>query len=126
MNWHIGALKKYAMFEGRARRMEYWMFCLFNMIIAFGLTFLSLMAGRLMGSDGSPLSGIVIVYDLAVLVPGLAVGVRRMHDTGHSGWWLICPIVNLVFAFTDSQPGTNEYGTNPKGVVSAGAGIGLI
>jgi uncharacterized membrane protein YhaH (DUF805 family) len=64
---------------------------------------------------GTTLSSIVsLIYSLAVLVPGIAVAIRRMHDTGRSGWWILCPIVNFVFLCFDSQPNDNEYGPNPK------------
>jgi uncharacterized membrane protein YhaH (DUF805 family) len=105
MTWYIEVLKKYAIFQGRARRKEYWMFFLFNMIIAFALGFVGgMLKTRVLSS----------LYSLAVLVPAIAVGVRRMHDTDHSGWWLLLPIVNLVFACTDGTPGPNQYGPNPK------------
>jgi uncharacterized membrane protein YhaH (DUF805 family) len=114
MNWYLEVLKKYAVFDGRARRKEYWMFSLFNIIIA-----LILGLGEL--SAGSDQNVLVALYALAVLLPGLAVGVRRLHDTGRSGWWLfiafvpiIGAIVLLVFMVQDSQPGENQYGPNPK------------
>ncbi|GAB4342018.1 MAG: DUF805 domain-containing protein [Candidatus Abyssubacteria bacterium] len=98
MKWYLQVLKKYAVFSGRAQRMEYWMFFLFNLIIAM----------------------------LAVLLPGVAVTVRRLHDTGRSGWWLLIGfvpliggIVLLVFMVFDSQPGQNEYGPNPKALAAA-------
>ena len=106
MNWYIEVIKKYAVFSGRARRKEYWMFFLFNLIIAFVLGFIEGLAG------GSGIIG--SLYKFAVLIPGIAVGVRRMHDTDRSGWWLLLPIVNLVFLVQDSQQGDNQYGPNPK------------
>ena len=107
MNWYIAVLKKYAAFGGRARRKEYWMFVLFNMIISIVL---SVVLGFISQSLGSAVSGI---YSLAILVPAIAVGVRRMHDIGRSGWWLLFPIVNLIFACTATKPGDNEYGPQP-------------
>jgi len=112
MNWYVDVLKKYAEFKGRARRKEYWMFALFNIIISFVIGFVAGLLASLAGVRA--LGQLSLLYSLAILVPSIAVGVRRMHDTGHSGWWLLCPIVNLVFACTDSQPGPNEYGPNPK------------
>lgn len=114
MNWYIDVLKKYAVFSGRARRMEYWMFVLFNLIIAFVLGFVE-------GMVGSP--GILsMIYSLAVLVPSIAVSMRRLHDIGRTGWWLLIAfvpligaVVLLVFMVLDSQPGSNQYGPNPKG-----------
>ena len=112
MNWYLEALKKYAVFNGRARRKEYWMFALFNFIIIFVL---ELIGGGSKTTGGSSVPS--LIYQLAVLIPSIAVGVRRMHDTNHNGWWVICPIVNLVFAVTDGTQGENSYGPNPKAVV---------
>lgn len=110
MDWYMGVLKKYTVFDGRARRKEYWMFFLFNFIISFAISFvLGLLHLGLLASM------ISMVYMLAILLPSIAVGIRRMHDTNHSGWWLLVPLVNLIFACTDSQPGPNQYGPNPKG-----------
>lgn len=113
MNWYLEVLKKYAVFGGRARRKEYWMFFLFNIIIAFVLGFVEGLAG------GAGMIG--MLYSLAVLIPGIAVSVRRLHDTGRSGWWLLVglvpiigAIVLLVFTVQDSNPGQNRYGANPK------------
>ena len=114
MNWYFEVMKKYAVFSGRARRKEYWMFFLFNFIIAFALGFIlafidvALGAGTTLSTLGSTL------YSLAVILPGLAVGVRRMHDIGRSGWWVLFPVVNLVFFCLDSQADENEHGPNPK------------
>jgi len=97
MNWYLDVLKKYAVFNGRARRKEYWMFFLFNLIIVFVLSFIE----GMVNSSNNGQSILAGIYNLAVLVPSIAVGVRRMHDTDHSGWWLLFPIVNLVFALTE-------------------------
>lgn len=105
MNWYIDAWKKYGVFTGRSRRKAYWMFWLFDIIF----TIIAVVI------DGITETGIFNgIYSLATIVPALAVSVRRMHDAGHSGWWILVPIVNLVFACTDSQPGDNKYGPNPK------------
>jgi uncharacterized membrane protein YhaH (DUF805 family) len=109
MNWYLEALKKYAVFEGRARRKEYWIFTLFNVIIVFLLVFVAVL---FLGQEAGSI--VNFLYSLAVLIPSIAVGVRRMHDTDHSGWWILLPIVNLVFAVQDSQPGSNRFGQNPK------------
>ena len=92
MRWYLEVLKKYAVFRGRARRKEYWMFFLFNLLIAVALGFVEGLVGIAPESDESVL---VTIYQLAILIPAIAVGVRRMHDTDHSGWWLLFPIVNL-------------------------------
>jgi uncharacterized membrane protein YhaH (DUF805 family) len=113
VNWYLAVLKNYAGFSGRARRTEYWMFVLFNVIITVVLDVLAL-AVKLASILG-------IIYGLAVLIPGIAVAVRRLHDTGRSGWWLfislvpfIGVIVLIVFLATEGQPGDNAYGPNPK------------
>jgi uncharacterized membrane protein YhaH (DUF805 family) len=113
VNWYLAVLKNYASFSGRARRTEYWMFSLFNVIIAIVLNVISLAIQQV--------SILGTIYGLAVLIPGLAVGVRRLHDTGRSGWWLLIGLVPLigaivliVFMATDGEPGDNAYGPNPK------------
>jgi len=111
MNWYLAVLKKYAVFSGRARRKEYWMFFLFNMIIAFILGLIEGVAGIAPESDESILA---LIYQLAVFLPTLGVGVRRMHDTEHSGWWLLFPIVNLVFACTEGTKRKTGSGLIPK------------
>lgn len=106
IGWYIEVLKKYAVFNGRARRKEYWYFFLCNLLVAFVFGFVGGLAGL-----GSNLSNI---YTLGVLLPGIAVGIRRMHDTDRSGWWIMLPIVNIVFLAQDGQQGMNSYGSNPK------------
>ncbi|HDM8144704.1 TPA: DUF805 domain-containing protein [Vibrio harveyi] len=112
MDWYLAVLKKYAVFNGRARRKEYWMFFLFNLIFSFVLGFIDGILGTVF---------IGTIYGLVVLIPGIAVMVRRLHDIGRTGWWvliglipLIGLIVLIVFAATDGNKGSNEYGSNPK------------
>lgn len=108
------ALSKYAQFTGRSRRSEYWYFFLVNILISYGLTILG--AVTEIGIFGI-LGGLA---SLALLIPGIAVAVRRMHDVGRSGWWLLIgliPLAGLVvlyWAVSDSQPGANQWGPNPK------------
>jgi len=117
MRWYLAALKKYAVFSGRARRKEYWMFVLFYLIFTIVLGVIDSILG--IGEEGGGLlSGLFV---LAMLIPSLAVTFRRLHDTDRSGWWLLIgfvpligSIVILVFMIQDSQPGENQYGTNPK------------
>ncbi|MCD4688933.1 MAG: DUF805 domain-containing protein, partial [Desulfuromonadaceae bacterium] len=118
MNWYLDVLKKYCVFQGRARRKEYWMFTLFNVLAYIALMIIEGILG--MGGEGG-LGLLSILYTLAVLMPALGVSVRRLHDTGRSGWWLLISlvplvggIVLLVFMVLDSQAGTNQYGPNPK------------
>ena len=118
MNWYFEVLRKYAVFGGRARRKEYWMFFLFNLLIFFVLGFIEGILRIAPQINGSVLASI---YALGVLIPGIAVGVRRLHDTNRSGWWLLIglvpligTVVLLVFMVQDSQTGDNRYGQNPK------------
>jgi uncharacterized membrane protein YhaH (DUF805 family) len=121
MNWYLKVLKQYADFNGRARRKEYWMFVLFNMIFAIVAMILDNILGiAIEGVGYGPLYGL---YALAVLIPGLAVGVRRLHDVGKSGWMILLALIPLIGAIwlivlmvTDSNPGENQYGQNPKEV----------
>ncbi|MBT3425954.1 MAG: DUF805 domain-containing protein [Gammaproteobacteria bacterium] len=122
MNWYIEVLKKYAVFSGRARRKEYWFFVLFNVIISLVLTVIDAAMGTYDETVGTGiLSG---VYLLAIFIPSLAVAVRRLHDTGRSGWWnliilipLIGIIVLIVFLCLDGNAEENEYGASPKASV---------
>jgi len=114
MNWYLKVLKQYADFNGRARRKEYWMFFLFNMLIFYGITIL---AGVLKAPS---LAYVSMIYSLGVLIPGIAVAIRRMHDVDKSGWYILIPFYNLYLAVTDSTPGPNEYGDNPKDVGNEG------
>lgn len=113
MNYYVDAWKNYVNFEGRARRQAYWMFVLFNFIVYIIIGVL----GNFLNTAAPS-----YLYSLAVFLPGLALGVRRLHDIGKSGWWLLVAliplvgaIVLLIFACLDSQPGENAYGPNPKG-----------
>jgi uncharacterized membrane protein YhaH (DUF805 family) len=113
MQWYVKVLQNYAGFQGRARRTEYWMFVLFNIIISLVLSILQSIVHI------KPL--LTGLYSLAILVPSLAVGARRLHDTGKSGWWqlislipLIGSIILLVFMCFDSQENENQYGPDPK------------
>ena len=119
MDWYLEALKKYAVFEGRSRRKEYWFFGLFNAIFSVVLVIADVFFGT-SGGVSSPglLSG---VYTLGVFLPALAVLVRRLHDTNRSGWWvlisflpLIGVLVLLFFSLQEGQPGENQYGFSPK------------
>ena len=119
MNWYFEVLKKYAVFSGRARRKEYWYFFLFNIIIQIVLAFVDSATGNFDPEVGMGPLG--TIYILAVLIPGIAVTVRRLHDIGRSAWYLLVllvpligVIVLLVFLAQDGKPGQNQYGVNPK------------
>ncbi|OAV42974.1 DUF805 domain-containing protein [Lewinella sp. 4G2] len=107
------ALSKYAQFTGRSRRSEYWYFTLVNVIISFVIGILATVISDSISYLGNLIS-------LALFIPGLAVAVRRLHDVGRSGWWLLIAFtgigifVLLYWYIQDSEPGSNEYGPNPK------------
>lgn len=114
MNWYIDCWKKYATFSGRARRKEYWMFVLFNLLA-------SILANVLDGIVGVGWPVVSALYLLAVLLPSWAVFVRRLHDTDHSGWWLLfafVPVIGTIWLFVllirNGSEGTNRYGADPK------------
>ena len=128
MSWYIKVLKNYAVFSGRARRKEYWWFSLFNFIFALVLELINffIIASHIHGLIDS-LILLSIIYNLAVIVPSIAVAVRRLHDTNRSGWWcfiglvpVVGSIILLVFFALDSQPGENRYGPNPKAELATG------
>ncbi|WP_328946547.1 DUF805 domain-containing protein [Streptomyces sp. NBC_00250] len=112
MNWYLEVLKKYVVFTGRARRKEFWMFELINLIISIVLAVVDMSLDmQLLGT----------IYALAVFLPSLAVTVRRLHDTGRSGWWILIALVPLigfivliVFAATEGEQHENAHGPNPK------------
>ncbi len=111
MNYYIAVLKKYAIFTGRAGRAEYWYFFLFNILIIIGLMIIEI----LLGFNSNSGSGLMVnLYQLAVIIPSIAVGIRRMHDVNKSGWFILIPIYNLVLAVTAGTRGDNKYGPEPK------------
>jgi len=119
MKWYLAVLKKYSIANGRARRKEYWMFYLFNTIFLGVAIFLdNLLRINFSDTAWGPISGL---YALAVFVPNINVGIRRLHDVGRSGWDLLIglipiigPILLLIYFCKDSAPGVNKYGPNPK------------
>ena len=114
MNWYLAVLKNYAGFSGRARRMEYWMFALFNAIIFLVLAILAV-------ATRSPIFWILYgLYALAVIIPSLAVAWRRMQDTGRHGLWILLGlipfvggIILLIFMILPGTQGPNEFGPDP-------------
>lgn len=118
--WYLHVLKNYAVFKGRARRKEFWYFCLFHFSI---IILLFLIEYAITGEDPTRNNNpgvMVSLYALATLIPFLAVSMRRLHDTNRSGWWVLLyyiPIANfflLASMARRGQPGENEYGYNPK------------
>ena len=119
MNWYLEVLKKYAVFEGRARRKEFWFFNLFNILISMTLGFIDIFTGNFDPETG--LGFFRGIYALGVMIPEAAVSFRRLHDTDRSGWWLLIflvPVIGflvlLYFMVLDSNPERNEYGASPK------------
>jgi uncharacterized membrane protein YhaH (DUF805 family) len=119
MKWFIASLKKYAVFQGRARRIEYWMFVLFSFIILVVALILDNVFG--IAIEGSSYGPIYIVFTLALLLPSLALSARRLHDIGKSGWFILVnliPIVGaiwyLVLVCSKGNQGTNGFGDDPK------------
>lgn len=112
--WKLVVLERYTKFDGRARRAEFWWFVLANLIVYVVLAILA-------GAVSAIFWVLYVAYALAMIVPSIAVAIRRLHDTGKTGWLLLIsfipvvgPIILLVFYLLDSTPGTNQYGTSEK------------
>lgn len=128
MDWYLMVLRRYAEFDGRSRRSEYWMYMLFNFLVVLALAFVGVVGLVISHDYGGILFVPLVIYALATMIPGLSVGVRRFHDTGRSGWLflgfmlagmipfvgLIGAIVQIVFLCQDSNVGANQYGPSPK------------
>ena len=115
MQWYIRVIKQYAVFSGRASRIEYWMFVLINFLFGLGGILLSLLG----------LNFVLILYSLAIWIPTLAVQVRRLHDISRSAWWLLVLLIPLagtivlfIFDVLPGDPDTNLYGSVPPSDVS--------
>lgn len=104
VGYYLKALKNYAVFDGRARRTEFWSFALIN----FGA---SILLDYIFGFLST-------VYSLAVFIPSIAVAIRRMHDVGKSGWFCLIPIYNLILALTPGEPNDNKFGEDPKSSIN--------
>lgn len=124
MNWYFEALRKYGVFDGRSRRREYWTFYLLSSLLGFALGVLDLLMGTFNLAAGVGLFS--SLFALALFVPGLAVGVRRLHDTDRSGWWLLVAlvpilgvIVLIVFLLQGGTPGPNRFGPDPRADAAA-------
>ena len=116
MNWYLQVMKSnYANFSGRARRKEYWMYTLFNILIVMALLLVMVVL------DAAILSSVLILYYIGIIIPSIAVGVRRLHDVDKSGWWTLInfvPIIGgiwfLILMVTEGKSLENIYGKNPK------------
>lgn len=124
MEWMLMPFKRYADFSGRSQRMEYWMFSLFITLVAIAICIIAMLFGGIVDANGE-LSTIFIallgIFWLAVIIPSIAVTVRRFHDQDKSGWFYLLSfipyvggIVMLVFMCLDGTPGPNRFGPNPK------------
>lgn len=147
MQWMILPLKRYFDFKGRSRRMEFWMFALLNLIVSFVIGIIialtsgtGAMLNDMQAGAGSPFgflmggAGILLlIWSLAILIPSIAVSVRRLHDRDMSGWWYLgfivlslIPLLNVIsaiaFIVLMALPGTegpNRFGPDPKDPSSA-------
>jgi uncharacterized membrane protein YhaH (DUF805 family) len=114
--WYLEALSKYLEFSGRARRKELWTFILVNFVISISLSVLDSIIGMGIGFIGT-------LFGLAMIIPSISVGVRRLHDIGKEGLWILVGLIPFIgwiiliyFYVQDSEPGANAFGANPKGV----------
>ncbi len=119
MNWYLKALSNYVGFTGRANRSEYWFFTLFNVLFSLALLFGDIAIGTFDEQSGAGV--LSSLYGLAVLLPGLAVTTRRLHDTNKTGWYLLLglipcigAIILLVFLVQEGTAGPNDYGSDPN------------
>src|SRR5271166_3070188 len=118
MKWYLHALRNYAVFKGRARRREYWIFEMMNSAITLALFVLAVTLGK----AGYPhFLSLPVLYIVATMIPSLSSLIRRLHDTNRGGWWLLIsmvpvvgPLILFAFTVTDSDPGENRFGPNPK------------
>ncbi len=123
MKWYLQALRKYAVFKGRARRREYWIFELMNSAIVLALFVMAVALGK----AGYPyFLSLPFIYLVATMIPSLSSSIRRLHDTNRSGWWLfismlpvVGPFILLRITLMDSDPGENRFGPNPKKQLTA-------
>ena len=134
MHWMLMPLRRYAEFSGRSRRKEYWMFFLLNLLISLAvwmllaLTFIAGLSEEAMMTVMTPVFILYAIVALALVIPGIAVTIRRLHDTDRSGWTLLLAliplvgaIVLLVFYCTEGTPGPNRFGADPKADGRVGA-----
>ncbi|MDR3083081.1 MAG: DUF805 domain-containing protein [Streptomyces sp.] len=117
MHWYTETFEKYSVFSGRARRAEYWMFHLVNLAISLALVFI----GWAIGFSFLTTMIALTIFTLVAFLPSLALSVRRLHDTGRSGWWVLVsliPVIGwvplLIVTFVEGEPGDNAYGESPK------------
>ncbi|HDM8195234.1 DUF805 domain-containing protein [Vibrio harveyi] len=118
-DWYYMVILNYSNFSGRARRQEYWYFTLVNVLVNLVMGIIDRVIGSVMQMDNFGFFG--VIYALFIMIPSIAVTVRRLHDSGRTGWWaliafvpIIGVLVLLYFLIQDSEEGSNQYGANPK------------
>ncbi|MGR5132452.1 DUF805 domain-containing protein [Vibrio alfacsensis] len=118
---YLGVIRNYTGFSGRARRQEYWYFTLVNILVNLVMSIIDRILEGALQIENFGLFG--VIYALFILIPSIAVTVRRLHDTGRTGWWVLIAIIPIIgflvmlyFLVQDSEEGTNQYGDNPKTV----------
>ena len=112
MNWYLKVVKNYVDFNGRARRKEYWMYSLFNLIFLI----IAMLMDKFIGTElkGQNYGLFYLLYSLTTLLPSIGVVIRRMHDVGKSGWFVLIPIYNIILALSEGEKQTNQYGVDPN------------
>lgn len=122
MEWMLMPVRRYADFSGRSRRQEFWMFQLGIFLLYIAVLVVSVVVGAISETLSAIVMGIFSLAMLGLIIPSLAVAVRRLHDQDKSGWMLLLglipligSIILLVFYCTDGTPGPNQYGPDPKG-----------
>ncbi|MGR5275105.1 DUF805 domain-containing protein [Vibrio rotiferianus] len=118
-DWYYKVILNYTNFNGRARRQEYWYFTLVNVLVNLVMGIIDRVIGSVMQMDNFGFFG--VIYALFIMIPSIAVTVRRLHDSGRTGWWALIAfvpaigiLVLLYFLIQDSEEGSNQYGVSPK------------
>ena len=108
----VHVFENFSNINGRASRSEYWWWYLFTCLVRFGIVTL-----RILIDNQTAVALFVLPITILMFIPDICVSIRRCHDSGHSGWWIICPVVNIVMLFLPSDPEENEYGL-PEGMAT--------
>ncbi len=118
-DWYYKVILNYTNFNGRARRQEYWYFTLVNVLVNLVMGIIDRVIGSVMQMDNFGFFS--VIYALFIMIPSIAVTVRRLHDSGRTGWWALIafvPVIGILvllyFLIQDSEEGSNQYGVSPK------------